>query len=229
VKTIGVIGGISPQATMDFEQRVHAIAQQLIPQRANSGYPPMVVYYHRRAPMITDDDNRPILPMRPDPQLAEAARKLGEWADFLVITANGPHLMCEPIEDASGLEIVSMIDVTLDEVQRRGLNKVGVLAFTSPMVYKIPLDNLGIANESIGEELQARLDRAVLSIMEGNTGPEHTAAAREAVQMLRAKGADGIIMGCTEIPLLLEKEAEAPDLINPAHLLAEAAVRYAMS
>ena len=40
MKTIGVLGGIGPQATMDFEQRVHAVSQALIPQYANTGYPP---------------------------------------------------------------------------------------------------------------------------------------------------------------------------------------------
>ena len=48
MKTIGVLGGLGPQATMDFEARVHAVSRRLIPGRGNGGYPPMVVYYHRR-------------------------------------------------------------------------------------------------------------------------------------------------------------------------------------
>ncbi|MEO6457976.1 MAG: hypothetical protein ABIO92_06845 [Chloroflexia bacterium] len=46
---------------------------------------------------------------------------------------------------------------------------------------------------------------------------------------LRGQGADGIILGCTEIPLLLRERGVAPDLINPAELLAEAAVRHAIA
>ena len=45
MQTIGVLGGLGPQATMDFERRVHAVAQRLIAPHLNSGYPPMVVYY----------------------------------------------------------------------------------------------------------------------------------------------------------------------------------------
>jgi aspartate/glutamate racemase len=41
MKTIGVLGGIGPQATMDFEQRLHQAPQRLIPRRGNSGYPPL--------------------------------------------------------------------------------------------------------------------------------------------------------------------------------------------
>ena len=51
MKRMGVLGGISPQATMDFEARVHRISQHLIPQAFNEGYPPMVVWYHRRPPI----------------------------------------------------------------------------------------------------------------------------------------------------------------------------------
>ena len=44
MKITGVLGGLGPQATMDFEARIHRISQQLIPRQANTGYPPMVVY-----------------------------------------------------------------------------------------------------------------------------------------------------------------------------------------
>ena len=87
MKTIGVLGGLGPQATMDFEARVHAVSQRLIPRRGNGGYPPMVVYYHRHAPVLLNEDGSPVLPIQPDPRLFEAARRVGSLADFLVITA----------------------------------------------------------------------------------------------------------------------------------------------
>jgi aspartate racemase len=65
--------------------------------------------------------------------------------------------------------------------------------------------------------------------MEGREAKEHTEAARAAVDELRARGANAVVLGCTEIPLLLGDEAEAPDLINPAALLAEAAVRFSIA
>lgn len=48
MKTIGVLGGLGPQATMDFEARLHAVSQQLIAPHANRGYPPLLVYYYRQ-------------------------------------------------------------------------------------------------------------------------------------------------------------------------------------
>src|SRR5205085_9039204 len=112
MKTIGVIGGLGPQATMDFEGRVHAVSQRLIPQFANSGYPPMVVYYHRYAPFVVDEHGVPIPPRRPEPRLTEALGKLGQMVDFLVITSNAPHVFQGLIEETSGRKVLSMINVT---------------------------------------------------------------------------------------------------------------------
>ncbi len=76
-------------------------------------------------------------------------------------------------------------------------------------------------------EQVAQLDEAILNLMEGTLSEAERAAARNAVEAVRAQGVDATILGCTEIPLILGGAAEVDDLINPAQLLAEAAVRRA--
>ncbi|MFL5734288.1 MAG: aspartate/glutamate racemase family protein, partial [Chloroflexia bacterium] len=120
MKTIGVLGGLGPQATMDFEERVHAVSQRLIPPMASSGYPPMVVFYHRYPPMVVDDTGKPVVPLQLEPHIVEVLGKLGQMVDFMVITANGPHLLREQIEESSGRKVLSMIEIALEEVGRRG-------------------------------------------------------------------------------------------------------------
>ncbi len=213
---------------MDFEARLHRAAQHLIPQQGNSGYPPMVVYYHRFPAACVDEQGVPLLPLKPDPRLLEAAAKLGAWADFLVIPANFPHVFHKEIEQAAGKPLLSIIDATLSEVKRRQLKRVGVLGFGKPMIYLKPLRELGIAAETLSDDLIHQLDQQIAALVEGRTTPEGRTIAKEAVELLRLSQAQGIILGCTEIPLLLGNEATAPDLINPAQLLAEAAVKYAL-
>lgn len=229
MKTIGVLGGLGPQATMDFEARVHRVAQALIPPQANSGYPPMVVVYFRQAPIATDADHLPVFPMQPNPQILDTVARLGAWADFIVITANGPHMVADALAQAAGRPILSMIDLTLAEVQRRGWQQVGVVGLGEPRVYTEPLQQAGLAYETPDPALQQPLDQAILALMEGRDTPEMTAAAQAVIDAFRAHAVDGIILGCTEIPLLLKAAAAAPDLINPAQLLAEAAVREALA
>lgn len=228
MKTIGILGGFGPQATMDFEARIHQVAQGLIPQRGNSGYPPMIVCYFRHSPVVMAEHNLPRFPIELDPRLFEAAKQVGTLADFLVITANGLHIFQQQIEEAAGCKVLSMIDVTLAEVQQRQWQKVGVLGLGRPLVYTQPLDDLGIAYEIPSADVQPKLDAAILALMEGKEDAEATAITQEAIETLRAGEIDGIILGCTEIPLLLKEKSEAADLINPAQLLAETAVKYAL-
>ena len=228
MKTIGVLGGLGPQATMDFEQRVHRVAQRHIPPQANSGYPPMVVFYVRHPPMLLGEDYRPVMPIQADPRLLETAKQLGRVADFLVITANGPHIFQEEIEAAAGRRILSMIDVTLAEVTRKGWGRVGVLGLFDPEVYFEPLQQLGVAYEILDPDQRGDLDRAILDLMTGQEGDESTAITQKAIEDLWARDVEGIILACTEIPLLLKQVAAGERLVNPAQLLAEAAVRFAI-
>jgi aspartate racemase len=229
MKTIGVLGGMGPQATMDFEARIHTVSQQLIPQNGNSGYPPMIVYYHRALPMLVDEHNKPLMPRQVDPRFLAAAKKLASTADFLVIPSNAPHQFQQEIEAASGLKILNMIDLVVSEVRRRGWKYVGVIGLGEPTVYLTPLRQLGIGCETISAELMRQLDQAILAVMEGRAGAKEASIARIAIEALRVQQVDGVILGCTEIPLLLKEQAEAPNFINPLQLLAEAAVREAIS
>ena len=233
MKTIGILGGISALATMDFEKRLHQVSERLIPAHGNGGdspiipYPPIITYYHRRAPIVTVDGVAPVIPLEPDPEFLKAAQWLGTKADALVIVANGMHLLQDRIEQASGRNVLSMIDATLEEVRRRGWKKVGVLGFPDPssVVYTQPLSALGIECEVIDAKLQARLNDAIVGVMGGRIRP---GIAQEALEVLRQKGVDGIIPGCTEIPLLLGDAMSASDLVNPVQLLAEAVVKFAV-
>jgi aspartate racemase len=190
----------------------------------------MVVWYHRGFPIRMDDNGQPMTPRQVDPGLVEGAAQLGAWADFLVMPCNSAHVGLQEIEAAAGCPVLSMVDVVLKEVSRRRWATVGVLGFNSaPGIYLSPLQERGIACSEIDRTLQASLDAGIRAVMEGHVGPADAAATRAAIAALRGQGAEGIILGCTEIPLLLGDTDQAEDLLNPAALLAEAAVRYAIT
>jgi aspartate racemase len=233
MKTIGILG-TGPQATIELETRIHHAAQRLVPQRENYGYPPLIVYHHRRPPVAVKDDGSPELPLRVDPSLLEAARWLGEKVDFLVIAANAPHLFRREIESANGgagRPVLSLIDVTLDEVQRRQWRRVGVLGFHDCRVpvYTEPMRERQLAFETIDAAHQPKINAAVMRLIEGRETEESRDAVRAAVKTLRSRNVEGIILGCTELPLLLRDEADAPDLIDPIQILAAAAVKHALT
>jgi len=229
MKTIGILGGMGPQATIDLEMRLHKAAQQLISPMQNSGYPPIVVQYYRHPPVLLTEQHMPVFPWQPDPRLLETAKKLGPLADFIIIPSNGAHMFQKEIEQSAGRKVLSMIDTTLEEVKKRKWKKIGVLGMMNAKVYSSRLAAMGLGFEIISDELQLKLNQAIMTVMEGREGAGECDVARQAIDELRRKNTDGIIPGCTEIPLLLGNLMDAPDILNPAQLLAGAAIRYSLS
>ena len=77
------------------------------------------------------------------------------------------------------------------------------------------MEQRGLAWEGIDAALQTPLDESIMAVMEGRSGAWAIEHARRAVDDLRARGVDGIVLGCTEIPLLLAANLDDPDLVNP--------------
>lgn len=229
MKTIGIIGGIGPQATVDLEMRIHKVAQRVLPQAQNGGYPPMIVEYYRHPPILVTEKHMPVFPLQIDPRMLTVAKRLGRMADFLLLPTNGVHRFQNEIENAAGRRLLSMIDATTDEVKKRKWKRAGVLGLMTLEIYTRRLTEMGITFEVVNPELQRQIDKTIFRVMEGRDDENDRAIMLTAINELRNKNVDGIIPGCTEIPLLLGNEMDAPDLVNPAQLLAEAAVKYAIS
>lgn len=231
MKTIGVIGGMGPQATMDFERRVHKVSQRVLPPADTAGYPPMHVFYYREAPMVLNADGSVPEVLEPDSRLLDVVRIVGASSDFLVMTANTPHFFHDTIEAAAGKPLLSIVDVTIDRLQQRNPRSVGVIATGDSLkhrLYQGRLDAINVPYKVIPEDLANRLDEDILALIEGR-GEDVGRTAEEAVSYLRERDADYIILGCTEVPLLLGDAADEPDLINPIQLLAEAAINRAIA
>jgi aspartate racemase len=137
-------------------------------------------------------------------------------------------MLRDEIEEASGLKMLSMIDIVLDEIRRRHWRRVGVLGFHQPLVYTKPLSNSGVECHTVEGDIAARVDASVLKVMEGRDDASCQLAVTEAIAVLKSRNVDGILLGCTEIPLMIPEEADAREYLNPAQLLAEAAVRFAI-
>ena len=119
--------------------------------------------------------------------MLEVARNLGTATDFLLIPSNGVHVFQKEIENASGRKVLNMIDVTLEEVKKKGWQKAGVLGLMNPMVYTTRMDEMGIAHETIDNELQEKLNQSIFRMMEGNEDEADRVIAIEAINQLRNK------------------------------------------
>lgn len=232
MKTIGIIGGIGPQATIDLEQKIHEVSNKLIPPHINRSYPPMVTYYYRNDPRNLEDSTQMSESLEPNKLLLKVAKKLGPLADFLIISSNTPHFFKEEIEEASGIKLLSIVDVTIEKIVSLNPTSIGVLAIGDTLnheLYQKPLIENGITPVIIPQELVKELDKSVWAVMEGVPPKDVQAPVHKAIEYLENKNVDAIILGCSEIALMISEDLPAENLINPIQLLAERAVELAIS
>jgi aspartate racemase len=148
--------------------------------------------------------------------------------------ANTAHAIAERVEADIQLPLIHIATATADEVSRHGLKTVGLLGtkFTMELrFYKDKLRERGI--ESFVPHERAVRDFIQQTVKEelgrGIVKQETKAAYIEITNQLIASGAEGIVLGCTEIPLLLSERDVAVPVFDTARLHAQAAVDFALS
>src|SRR3989344_581219 len=231
-KTIGIMGGMGPQATLDIVARMQEYSAHLVPQFGNRGYPPMVIrMINESNVLLTPDGTAVIEPVKPAAELIEMAKFIGLNADVLIMTAHTAHIFRKEVEEAAGKPITSIVDVAVNEAVKRGNKKVGIMAIGPTVrsgLYQNPLEEHGIESVLLPEELGKNLDDgAIYMVQEGENPADFVEPVMEAVRFFKGQKVDGIILGCTELPLLL-KGLTDPIIINPSQLLAEAAIEAAL-
>jgi aspartate racemase len=212
-KTVGVLGGLGPAATVDFMARIIANT------RANSDQE------HLR--MLID--HNPGVPNRHDaiagrtpsvaPQLVDMAVGLERaGADFLVMVCNTAHAYTADIRAAVRIPFVSIVDVTVEALAPTGAGKVGVMAAAGCLqagLYQQALARSGYEPLIWREDELDRFMAAVYQIKAGQRGQALQRTMLELGQRLVSRGAEALIAGCTEIPLILEAgQAPVPMLAS---------------
>lgn len=215
MKTLGVLGGMGPAATVAFLARVQA----LTPAEGDQD--------HIRVLM----DMNPQVPDRNQtPELAEAV--LGEMAlrlkaagaDVLAMPCNTAHAQAAGIR-AAGLPFIDMIAETTAAVVATGAPQVGVLATPGgEALYRAALEAAGIKVLQLTADDRAAFMGLVYGVKRGDIGAAARAEMARLAGALVAAGADGLVAGCTEVPLLLDAEAVSVPLTDSAEVLAAACV-----
>ncbi len=226
-KIVGVLGGMGPEATVDFMAKVIA----LTPADKDQDHVHMLVDHNPKVP----NRQAAILADGEDPGIALALMAQGlqeAGAEFLVVPCNTAHVFESAITSATTIPLISIIDVTIEAISMQcpGVSKVGVLATDGCLRAGIYQDALADAGyEAIlpsDVELQ-ELMQLLNGIKGGAQGDEVAAAMRKLANALEARGAQAIVAGCTEIPLVLEATMLSVPLISSTDVLAQKTVQLA--
>ena len=230
MKTIGMLGGMSWESTATYYRAV------------NEGIKEALGGLHsaRIAMVSVDFDEIEKLQHAGDWEatgviLSDAACKVeAAGADFLMICTNTMHRVASRIESAISIPLLHIADATAAKLQEDGIRKVGLLGTRFTMeqdFYKSRLtDKFGIEVLAPDSESRERVHRVIyeqlcLGIIEEDSRNEYLSI----IAQLAAGGAQAVILGCTEIALLVQQEHTTVPLYDTTRIHADEAVKYALA
>ena len=226
-KTTGVLGGMGPEATVDFMAKVIALTDASCDQdhvRMLVDHNPHVP--NRQDAILGDGED-------PGPMLADMAADLESiGADFLVIPCNTAYVFEDAILAATHIPLISIIGVSIAAAQERApdAERIGVLATDGCLkagVFQAGLDAAGLAAELPTEDELREFMALINTIKAGKQTDETARKMARLAEALVGRGAGAVIAGCTEIPLVLDQDAVSVPLVSSTDALAEITVKLA--
>ncbi len=226
-KIAGILGGMGPEATVDL---FSAIIKETNAKSEEE---------HLRIII----DNNPKMPSRQDaimkgtespvPAMVATANNLkNAGADFIIIGANTAHYFYDEVSSQVDVPFLHIIDETVKELQRQipNIKKVGVLATNAAVqtgLYDKCCERFGIEVVPALNGYQERMHDSIFDFKYNGLSEGCISEAVAAAEYLIANGSEAIIMGCTEIPVILKGKEFSVPLIDPNVIIARAAVAYA--
>lgn len=228
MKTIGLIGGTGWVSTIQYYRLINKETNRKLGGH-NSGR--CILYSFNYADIHEcnqRDDHEGVYKL-----VLDAALKLkNASADFLVLCANTLHQYVERLTDEVKLPIVHIADAAAEEIKKKGLSAIGLLGtrFTMEMdFYTKRLAAAGINSLVPGKEERLFIHSTIMyELLKEDFKPESKKRFLEIINDLEQKGAQGIVLGCTEIPLLIKQEDTHLPVFNTLELHAKAVVEFAV-
>jgi aspartate racemase len=226
---IGILGGLTPESTVTYYLHiVHSYQRRF----GDHAFPEIVIYslsFQRFEDWMEAGEWDRIA----EALLGGLERLAAAGAGFAVMATNTMHLHYDRLVRESPIPLVSIIDVTAGAILARGLRSVGILGTRFTM--EKPFYAEGLARHGITSLVPEKEDREYIHrvIMDELSRGVITEPSRRGylaiIDKLTARGAEGIVLGCTEIPLLVRPEDTLVPLFDTAVLHAEAALERSLA
>jgi len=228
-KKIGVLGGLSPESTVTYYEY---ITRTYHDRFGDHSYPEILIYSvsfqdfmnwmrEDRWDLITD-------------KLVEGMTRLHKGgADFGLIATNTMHTVFDEVQKKSPMPLISIVDATTEEIKKVGLEVVGLLGTTVTMsgdFYKKKLLSYSVQTLVPETKDQEYVNYTIFEeLVSGQILQRSRKVFIRIINNLKDRGAQGVILGCTEIPLLIREEDVDVKLFNTTVIHAERALNYAIS
>ncbi|MBQ6223074.1 MAG: aspartate/glutamate racemase family protein [Solobacterium sp.] len=229
MKKIGLIGGLSWQSTVDYYRVINEESNRRLGGKSTVE---SIIYstdLEEKFNLVTNNDLDTLT--REFIEITNSLEKAG--ADVALLCTNTMHIVFDEIQKNVNLPMIHITDATAAAIQSAGLTKVGILGttytMTQPFIIQKLKDEYGIECLAPEEDEMAEIMRVIEEELTYHILKE---SSREyyvnIIRKLQAQGAQGVILGCTEIPLLIHQEDSPIPVFDTTTLHALAALDFAM-
>jgi aspartate racemase len=229
MKTIGLIGGMSWESSVDYYRIINEETRNILGGSHSSKCLMYSFDFHE----IEELQNKNSWEELTKEMVLQADNLKKAGADFIVICTNTMHIMAPDIEKRTGLKVLHIADVTGEEIKRKSIGKVALLGTKFTMegtFYKKVLKDkhdidVVIPNDEDREVIHNIIyNELVRGIIKDDSRQKYI----KIIDKLMDKGAEGVVLGCTEIPLLIKQKDVSIPIFNTTEIHSKAAVRYAI-
>lgn len=207
MKTVGLIGGIGPESTIEYYRSIIDAYRE---QKPDGGYPAIFINSVNLSQLIAWMNMNELGQVTE--YLVREVEKLAKvGADFAALASNTPHIVFDEIQRESGIPLISIVEATCERVQALGLKKVGLFGTRFTMqghFYPEVFTRAGIKLVVPEPEEQTYIhDKYMGELLNNIFLPETRSGLLAIADKLRARHAiEGLILGGTELPLILRDE-----------------------
>ena len=228
-KRIGILGGLSPESTATYYEY---ITRKYTERFGDYGYPEIIIYSVNFQNYVDWGDTGQWDRIAED--MIKAARALERaGAEFGIIATNTMHIAFDEVQAAVNIPFLHLIDATAEAIKAKSFSKVGLLGTKFTMnkpFYKERLAANGI-NAIVPEVYdQEEINRVIYDeLVRGRILDISRKRFLEIISKFIESGAEGVVLGCTEIPLLVSEKGSSLPLFDTTTIHAQKALEYAIS
>lgn len=229
MKTIGLIGGLTWLSTLDY----YRLLNEMVNQQLGGVEAGQIIVYSvnfGEIKVLTEAGQWDEIAR----QISGVAKKLEQaGADCILICANTMHKIADEVQAAVTIPVIHIAEEVAASIQEKGLSHVALLGTKYTMqldFYKNKLAAKGISTIIPNEAEIEIINTAIYTEMgKGIFTSDTKAKFLGIIQRLISEGAEGIILGCTEIPILIKQEDCTVPVFDTTRIHSQAAVRFALN
>jgi len=230
MRTLGIIGGIGPESTVDYYRLIIAAYRE---QRRDGSYPAIIIN-SIDLNKIRDLVTASALADLTEYLVAEVQRLARAGADFGLLAANTPHIVFDDIRRQSPIPLLSIVEATCEAAKALGLKRLGLLGTRFTMQGRFFHDvftRAGITLVVPADDEQAYIHEKYLGeLVNGVFLPETRERLLEIIHRLKESyGVEGVILGGTELPLILRDACSNIPFLDTTKIHVDAAVAQMLS